>query len=68
MKALVSGQARVAILIEKKRISSLHIDEANAIPRTKEDIPYLLADTTDVIELDKVTKETVRKSLELAYQ
>ncbi len=68
MKALVSGQAGVAILIEKKRIFSLHIGEENTIPRTKEDIPYLLADTTDVIELDKATPETARTSLELAYQ
>ena len=68
MKALVSGQAGVAILIAKKHISSLHIGKENTIPRTKKDISYLLADTTDVIELDKATPETARTSLELAYQ
>ena len=66
MKALISGQAGIAVLFDRDRISSLHYDSAESIPRTESDISYLLADATDVLEVSDVAHETVTKSLELA--
>ena len=66
MKALISGQAGIAVLFDRDRISSLHYDSAESFPRTESDISYLLADATDVLEVSDVTRETVTESLELA--
>lgn len=68
MKALISGQAGVAVLIEEDHLSSLHVDETEATPLNEEDLPYLLADTTDLSQLEDTTIDAVSVALELAYQ
>ena len=66
MKALVSGQAGLAVLFDGDHVSSLHYDPEETVPRTNTDIPYLLAYATDVMELLDVTREAAVEALDLA--
>ena len=67
MKALVSGQASLAILKDGERVFSLHLDSADPVPRSESDIPYLLADASDVEQLDDVSHDEAVSALELAW-
>ena len=68
MKALVSGQAGIAVLIEGGRVSFLHLDSPQPIPRSKADIPHLFADATDVVELPQTTVEKAGAALDLSWR
>ncbi len=68
MKALVSGQAGVAVLIEGSGILSLHFDSDARVPRSSNDIPYLLDGAFDVLELEASSVEEVSAALDLAWR
>src|ERR1700693_712897 len=68
MKALVSGQAGLAVLLEGDHVSSLHVDSAEEVPRSGGDILHLLSEATDVFELDQATLESANEALERAWR
>jgi RNA polymerase sigma-70 factor, ECF subfamily len=68
MKALVSGQAGLALLIDGDRVESIHFDSSRTVARVKADIPYLLADATDVIEVCDTTHEKAAAALDLSWR
>ncbi|MDP2996003.1 MAG: tetratricopeptide repeat protein [Bryobacterales bacterium] len=68
MRALVSGQAGLAILLEKGEVRSVHVDAPEPVLRSETDIPYLLADASDVIEIPNTTAEKAVAALDLAWR
>jgi tetratricopeptide (TPR) repeat protein len=68
MKALVSGQAGVAVLLEGSSVSSLHMDSAQLVPRSQADIVHLLGDASDIIELDGSDTKAATTALRLAWE
>jgi tetratricopeptide (TPR) repeat protein len=66
LKALVSGQAGVAVILEKGRATSMRADSFALTAHGPHDWPYLLADSDDVVELCNVSIEDVRRELDLA--
>lgn len=69
MKAWVSGQAAVAVLVEGETISSFELDSPNLlVPRQAGDLSHLFADATDVVELAETTREQVVAELELSWR
>jgi tetratricopeptide (TPR) repeat protein len=68
MRALVSGQAGLAVLIEKDHVYSVHIAAPGPVPRSAADIPYLLADANDVVEISEATPQKVAVALDLSWR
>ncbi|MGH9719502.1 MAG: tetratricopeptide repeat protein [Bryobacteraceae bacterium] len=68
MKALISGQAGVAVLIDKDRLSSLHFGSSEPIPRSPTDLAFLLADASDVVELSATTLDKAAAALDLSWR
>ncbi|MCX6634568.1 MAG: hypothetical protein NT090_05710 [Acidobacteria bacterium] len=68
MRALVSGQAGLAILLEKGEVRSVHVDAPEPVVRSETDMPYLLADASDVIELSDTTAEKAVAALDLSWR
>jgi len=66
MRALVSGEAGVAVLIDGRQVSTLNAGASEEVLLTEADIPYLLADATDVAELLDTTREAAAVALDLA--
>jgi tetratricopeptide (TPR) repeat protein len=68
MRALVSGQAGLAVLIEKDDVYSVHIAAPDPVPRSAADIPYLLADVNDVVEIPEATPQKAAVALDLSWR
>ena len=68
MRALVSGQAGLAVLIEQDHVYSVHIAAPGPVPRSAADIPYLLADANDVVEIPEATPQTAAVALDLSWR
>jgi hypothetical protein len=69
MRAIVSGQARVALLLEGERLSSLHAGGGvELVPRSPREIPYLLGDARDLQILERVEVSRVSEALERAVE
>ena len=66
MKALVSGQSAVAVLIDGESVLSLDHDSGEVRELGRHEVPYLLADATDVRTLSDVTREQAEAALDLA--
>jgi len=67
MKAIISGQAGAAVLIDEANISAVRYDSPERTPCTRGEIPYLLADATDVLEIDVATPDEAMAALNLAW-
>jgi tetratricopeptide (TPR) repeat protein len=68
MRALVSGQAGLAVLIEEDHVYSVHIAASDPVPRSAADIPYLLADASDVVEIPEATPQKAAAALDLSWR
>jgi len=68
MKALISGQAGIAVLIDGSRVRSVDIDSPDPIERSGEDIPYLFGEASDVTELSSTNLESTLAALELSWR
>jgi tetratricopeptide (TPR) repeat protein len=68
MRALVSGQAGLAVLIEKDHVYSVHVAAPGSVPRSAADVPYLLADANDVVEIPDATPQTAAVALDLSWR
>ena len=67
MRAVVSGQASVAILADEKGLFCLRPGSDSPVPCSEGDRRYLLADAGDIQEFSDVTVEQVIGQLELAW-
>jgi tetratricopeptide (TPR) repeat protein len=68
MRALVSGQAGIAVLIDGTRVSSMGINSPELLPCSMSDIARLFADASDVSELPNATRENALAALDLAWR
>jgi hypothetical protein len=66
LRALVSGQAGLAVVFEEGRAASLRADDSALIARESYEWPYMLADADDVVELNDVSLEEIKSELSLA--
>jgi tetratricopeptide (TPR) repeat protein len=67
MRALISGQAGIAVLIDGEACSSIEVHSSGWVPRAASDVAYLLGDAGDLVELDGTTKDEVTRELETAW-
>lgn len=67
MKALISGQAGIAVLIEGKEYTSIEVDSMEAVRRAEHDVPFLVGDASDLIELDGTSKDEAARKLKSAW-
>jgi hypothetical protein len=66
-KALISGQAGVAVLLKGGRAQSFHLDGPAGIERRWEEIPQIFGDCTDVVVVEGIEHEAVAARLELEW-
>lgn len=66
LRALVSGQAGLAIVFEEGRAASLRTDASVLVSRESYEWPYMLADADDVVELNDVSLGEIKSELSLA--
>lgn len=68
MRALISGQAGVAVIIEGQSSVSVDVEHHERIPRSQDDWPHLLAEADDLYEIEAVSDEQVIAELDLAWR
>jgi tetratricopeptide (TPR) repeat protein len=66
-RALISGQAGVAVLLHGGRAQSFHLDGTAGIDRSLEEIPQMFGDCTDVVVVEGIEHEAVSTRLELEW-
>lgn len=68
MKALVSGQAATAVLIDGGRFYSLNLEEPERITERQQfEVNLLLADATDIKQLDHTSRSAIIEELQLEW-
>jgi tetratricopeptide (TPR) repeat protein len=67
MKALISGQAGIAVLIDGEACSSIEVHSSGPVPRATRDLAYLLGDATDLVELEGISTDDAARELEAAW-
>jgi tetratricopeptide (TPR) repeat protein len=67
MKALISGQAGIAVLMDGEACSSIEVHSLACVPRAAHDVPYLVGDASDLIELDGISRDEAARELEAAW-
>ena len=69
MKAIISGQAAVAVFFDGEKMWSVNLDNLDKKIRCSEsDLRFLFAGVTDLVELEDVTEEEALKELEQAWK
>jgi tetratricopeptide (TPR) repeat protein len=69
VKALISGQAAAAVLIDREHFYSLSLDQPDqTIERTEREVACLFADAADVFQIDDAPRSKVQEELEIAWQ
>jgi tetratricopeptide (TPR) repeat protein len=69
LKALISGQVAVAVLIDGERYYSVNLDEpAHFTERQEFEVPLLLAEANDIQQLNDVTQSSVVGELQAAWE
>ena len=67
-KALISGQAGVAVWLGGESVRSFHLDTPTGIDRSRAEIPRLFGDCTDVIVVEGIDADAVPTQLELRWK
>jgi tetratricopeptide (TPR) repeat protein len=67
MKALISGQAGIAVLIDGNEYTSIEVHSTESVRRAEHDVPYLVGDASDLIELDETSRDDAARELEVAW-
>ena len=68
MNAVISGRAGLALLIEGESMMSLDVDDLETlVPRSPNDLRFLLADADDLITLENTRREEVAQRLDLEH-
>jgi len=67
MKALISGQAGIAVLIDGGEYSSIEVHSLESVPRAAHDVVYLVGDAGDLVELDGISSDEATRELETAW-
>src|SRR5258708_1587293 len=68
MKALVSGQAGLALLIDGQRVFSVDIDSSEPVERSRAEAGYLFGGATDVTEIPNITVAKAVDALDLLWR
>ncbi len=68
MRALVSGQAGVAIVFDGDRTVSIDVECEHPVVRDPNEWPYLLEGADDAYELNDVSEQQVVRELDLAWR
>ena len=66
-KALISGQAGVAVLLQDGRARSFHLDGPAGVERRWEEIQGIFGDCTDVLVVEDICPEAISTRLELEW-
>ncbi|HLG14687.1 MAG TPA: tetratricopeptide repeat protein [Blastocatellia bacterium] len=68
MNAVISGRAGLALLIEGESLMSLNVDDPETlVPRSRQDLRFLLAEADDLIALDNVDRTQIARRLEFEH-
>ena len=68
MRALISGQAGIAVLIDGDQYTSIEVPFYEPVQRTGQDVGYLVGDATDLLELENTSSENVAQELGIAWR
>ena len=68
MRALISGQAGIAVMIDGEEYSSIEVHSVESVPRTAHDVAYLVGDASDLVELEGVSRDDTARELEVAWR
>ena len=66
-KALISGQAGVAVLLHGGHVQSFHLDGPAGVERRREEIPRIFGGCTDVFVVENIGPEAISARLELEW-
>jgi hypothetical protein len=64
LKAIVSGQAGIVVVVSRAQTSFRRILTSDYQPCTRKDIPYLFGDASDVISLEETSPERAYRIME----
>src|ERR1039458_4819736 len=67
MRALISGQAGIAVLIDGEACSSIEVHSSGSIPRGAGDVAYLVGDAADLVEFEGISTDDAARELEAAW-
>jgi len=67
MRALISGQAGIAVLIDGEACSSIEAHSSEPVLRAARDVAHLLSDAGDLFELEGISKDDAVRALEAAW-
>ncbi len=68
MRAFISGQAGIAILIDGEEYSSIDVHSCQTVPRAAHDVGLMVADATDLVELEGISKNDAARELDVAWR
>jgi len=68
LRAFISGQAGVAVMLDGDRAVSIDVENACHVARGGDEWPYLLDGADDAYELDDVSEQQVVSELDLAWR
>ena len=68
MRALISGQAGLAVIIDGDHAISVDVESHERITRSQHDWPYLLDDADDVYELEDISEKQAVAELDFAWR
>jgi tetratricopeptide (TPR) repeat protein len=69
VKALISGQAAAAVLIDSGRFYSLTLDQPDRVTeRTEWEVAHLLADAGDILQIENAPQSRILEELEVAWE
>ena len=68
MNAVISGRAGLALLIDEESLMTLDVDDlGTAVPRSQNDLRFLLADATDLVLLEDTNRAQIAQRLDLEH-
>lgn len=67
MKALISGQAGLAVVVDGDHVVSIDAGTHRRITRSAHEWPYIFSDSSDVCELSDVSEADIVRELDLAW-
>jgi tetratricopeptide (TPR) repeat protein len=68
LRALISGQAGVAVILDADRVVSIDVENERPVARDPGEWPYLLEGADDAYELNDVSEKQVVTELDLAWR
>jgi tetratricopeptide (TPR) repeat protein len=68
LRALISGQAGVAVIIDGDEVVSVDVESRQRVARSQQDWPWLLNDADDICQLEETSEAQAIAELDIAWR